>query len=375
MFRFESPLEVPRRIDVARLMLGAFFLAGCQTLLDAPDYHVESENALVRAFATPAAPATCAACLDVGVCGKAFDECAGRSSCSAFVNCLLSDASPAAEVRCVTLLEPSDADRQAAYALQNCYRGCVAECEGGQDFGCVDAFTWPVPRLESPIRITQSLSFIYEPPETSPVADARVSFCPPGPECENPLSTMDGEPLVAVTDSSGTYSVDVPITSEPANAAGFRGFRLVEGADFTTHRLESNVPFLVDRAEHTSILREETSTVVIGEFSAREDGAIDVLFAQVFDCRGNGAGDVFLDFPEAPLAVVRYKDSVSAVSTHSDGTLAAEHGAVVVSGLEIGVFNRVVARTRAGQVVAQADIYVPGDQIVLFSINPRERAQ
>jgi hypothetical protein len=357
----------------------ALALLGCERLLDAPEYRVEGTtpevvdaSPLVRRFAGTRPTQACVSCLELGACGESFATCEASESCSELAECMLDEASPSSDAWCVTRLEPSEADRASARSLFECFRTCVrgVECEGGDDFACVDDYTWPASAPNPTIKFTQTLSYIYE----APVADATVTFCPPGGDCERPL-TLSGEPLIATTDETGTYSVEVPIvTATSTSDGGFQGFRLVEGEAFDLHRLETNVRRMVDHAESTKLLPREASDLLIERIS--EDSLADsLILMQVFDCKGIGAGDMFLEFPETPEGVAYYKDGASPVAWRSDGTLASQEGAVGVGGLSAGRFHRVIARTRDGRAVADTDIWVPEGQIFLYGLYPKAKVQ
>jgi hypothetical protein len=179
---------------------------------------------------------------------------------------------------------------------------------------------------------------------------------------------------VATTDETGTYSVRIPIATAPASVAGFRGFRVVEGEGLLTHRLQANARLVVDHVQRTKLLRRDESELIFSFYGIGE--TIDALAVQMFDCRGVGAGDIFFEFPDSPEAMAHYKDDVSPVSVHDDGTLASQEGAALVTGLAAGrVPHRVVARTREGRTVGEADVFVPGDEFLVLNLYPSGKSQ
>lgn len=347
------------------LLLGA--LPGCQLLLGDPDYYFEptimtpDAMALMARFASGSP--SCSACLSAGTCGTAFETCSENPGCTAFAECKLTDPSPASDAWCVVGLEPLAEDRELARALSDCWQGCVQECEGGMDFDCMGNYTWPA-APQSTVTLTQELLFA---PAPTPVIGARVSACSPLPDCDS--IQLGGEP--AMTDEQGRYSVEVPVATEPQPLAGFRGYRLVEGAGLEPHRLSRNVPIMIDLVERTRLLSEEASGVLLPLLGAHDP--IDAMFFQVFDCRGVGAGGARLELPESPEAMVGYKADGSEISLTMDGTLTSQEGAGVVTGLEPGRYHRVQATTTSGEPLAIGDVYIPGDAIVLYSLymNPR----
>jgi hypothetical protein len=355
-------LSPSRRISILVLLAGT---CACESMLSAPDYHVADFDTRGRVLASRYAtgPSECVSCLTATSCGAAFERCAELPGCATFAECTREAPSPASEAECVLWLAPSDEIRDATLSLSNCYRSCVTECDVGRDFDCVGDYGWPG-SLPSRIRLEQTLHYLYATGEPdAPVVGAEVDVCPPGPDCDTPL-VLD-EP--AVTDETGTYEVSIPISTAPAALVGFRGFRQIRSDGHLPHRHQRNTPIVVDITEQTRILPHATTD---GIFSHLEtDAPLESMLLQAFDCRGVGAGDVFFELPDSPNAVVLYKTGVSVLSFSGGPTLASQEGAAAVVGVEAGRWHRVVARTQ-GLVVAEAEIYVPGDAVVLASLFP-----
>ncbi len=349
-------------------------LPACGLVLDAPDYHLATETPesplraseeLIQAFG-PDSPA-CTSCLMDGACGQAFDDCAVINECRELAVCLRERPSPASDPSCVVSQEPSEATRDMARVLLDCWRGCFNECGGGPDFACANDYTWPTPPRDV-VRLTQMLTFVRDRADKA-VAGARVSVCPveAGPleqPCETPLQ-LGAEP--ATTNEQGTYTVDVPIDLSPSPLAGFRGYRVVTGDGFLPHRLQRNAPILVDHEERTRLLDGPDTDVLVGLLGIQ-------LFLQVFDCGGVGAGGVYLEVTNASGATVHYKDGVSEhAETEVGPTQASQEGAAFVVNLEPGGPYRIEGRLENDELVVAGDVIVPPDTIVMFGLYPNAR--
>lgn len=340
--------------------------SACETVLSAPGYHVADIDTPARTLASRYAtgPDECVSCLTATSCGEAFERCAELPGCATFADCTLEAPSPASDAGCVVRLEPSDEIRDATLALSNCYRGCVTECDVGNDFRCVGSYGWPG-SLPREIRLKHTLHYLYATGEPdAPVVGAAVDICPPGSDCDTPLVLEQP----TVTDETGTYQVVVPVSTSPAALVGFRGFRQIRSDGHLPHWHQRNTPIVVDITEETRILPHATTDEIFSHLPTDEPLASMLL--QAFDCRGVGAGNVFFEFPESPDALVLYKTGVSVLSFSGGPALASQEGAAAVIGVESGRWHRVVARTTEGVVVAEAEIYVPGYAVVLASLFP-----
>jgi hypothetical protein len=346
-------------------LLAALVLAGsslaCEAVLGAPDYRVDAARdtpELVELYAT--GPASCAGCLRGGACGEAFAGCAGDRECAEFAACLLERPSPVAEAECVIRERPPEAVIAATRVLSRCYAQCVGECDAGSDFRCAGAYGLPGSLPSSTIRVTQTLRFLLSPHKA--VQGLEVSICRPGIACDEPLAR-------AVTDDSGTYSAEIPISTAPISEAGFRGYRMVHGESgrLYPHRLESSRALLVDHSEFTGLASEEVSREVLPALGITD--ALNLVLLQAFDCRGVGAGGIFfeLDSEEARVEYIR------GTARWGEGpTVASQEGAAFATGVRPGAYHEVRAVTAEGELVARDSIYVPGDALVVAALFPRE---
>ena len=348
-------------------LLGA--TCSCESVLSAPDYHTEAGDpvrALATTYASGAGPA-CVTCLTAGSCGDAFGGCVDLSGCREFTECMVESPSPASEANCVVQLEPSEETREAARALLACHRLCFKECDAGKDFSCVGNYGWLAGLRNSSIRLTQTFSYLQEEdtgrPDT-PVVGSEVTICPPGPDCDVPL---DIGPSPLVTDENGRYEVDIPISREPSPLAGFRGYRLITGEGHWPHRQQRNTRMVVDITEQTRLLSRATTDRIRGMLMTDPFAG---MLLQIFDCRGVGADDVYFKLPNSPEAEVHYKTDVSFYSVSDGPTLASQEGSAAVLNAGAGRWHRVEAWTSSGQLVAESDVYLPGDAIVLAALHP-----
>ncbi len=349
------------------MLVGA--TCSCESVLSAPEYFaIDGVPARALASRFASGPSECVSCLTATSCGAAFERCAALPGCSEFAECMLEEPSPASNASCVIRLAPSDEIRDATYALEDCYRNCVTECDVGRDFSCVGAYGWPGSLPSGTIRLKHTLSYLHATATgqlDAPVVGAEVTICAPGPDCTTPLDVGEA-PLL--TDRTGTYEVEIPISRAPAALVGFRGYRLIRGEGHLPHRQQRNTPIVVDLTERTRILSKETTEEIFERLGPENLLASMVL--QAFDCRGVGAGGVYFELPESPNALVLYKTGVSIFSFSNGPTLASTEGAAAVMNVEPGRWHHVQARTASGELVAESDVYVPGDAVVLASLYP-----
>lgn len=344
-------------------------VAGCDRVLGAPGYRLAREEAdpveqLVSMFSPP--NELCTECL-TSACQQDYEACAASQSCTQLVTCLLDEPSPASEAWCVLQLQPNEPALLTSRALADCWRGCAVPCDGGQDFSCAGKYAWPVPQQDT-VKLTQTLGDLFD--ANAPFSEATVTVCSPDPQCKAPATGKDGEPLVATTDATGTYTIEVPISKAPISVAGFRGFRRVASKGNLTHRLQVSTPLMTDRVEGTKLMRKAATDALLAV--AEVTNELDIMVVQVFDCRGVGAQGVTVDFmPHARR--LHYTDG-NWLQEGGEFTLASQEGTLVAQ-LGARAFSNVQATDQTGAVVASGSVYLPGDDFVIYGLYPRSGAE
>jgi len=343
------------------LLLVASCSLACESVLGGPDYRVVEPktpaHALLQRFSSGSEE--CNRCLAGSPCGEAFESCAEIPSCVEFASCTLEHPSPASDTECVVRLDPSDEARNTVQAIARCYSQCVGQCGGGRNFDCVGDYRYPGTLPHSTIRVTQTLRFLLAPDKST--EGLEVSVCRPGMSCDQPITT-------ATTDETGTYLAEFPISTAPVSEAGFRGYRLIHGqaGRLFPHRLHTSRPLMVSHDEQTGIASEELTREVLPSLGV--SGSFNLVFLQIFDCRGVGAGGAFFEIDSGTVA---YLHGVGEWSL-AGPTVASQEGAAVALGLTPGEYHEIRALTADGKELAADTIYVPGDALVMSSLFPKE---
>jgi hypothetical protein len=338
----------------------------CNFPVDADRFGVAEQTREDQAYsaellAAHAAPdSECERCIEAN-CGDALTECARSEGCSELTICARREANPGATTSCSNALDVDLETRRSRTALAACAATCGVECQAGREFSCADEYSVPRPPKDS-LWLAQKLGLAGL---GTALANASVSVCPLIGDCAEPIAT-------ATTDESGYYAVEVDIVRDPVSLAGFRGYRLVDSAATGLARLEQNIPVWSDEYRETHVLHELIAAELLERFDFESRS---VIFVQVFDCHGVGAGNIVLEVPNAPEARVLYVDPNQPSNADRTATGFDSEGSALIYDLEPGKQYELVARKAdGGDVVARGEATVPGDYPVYFGLfpNPKE---
>lgn len=340
----------------ATLVLASLVFA-CDFPVDDSKYEVDdSFNRIVEAFADD--NQSCEECFSG--CVAPIDECVATEGCTEFAECVRAEANPAGQATCQSQMVDVPFPVTVAYtAVVYCWMGCKSRCGVGSHWDCLDGYNvTQLPRRTA--KVQQSFSYLCE---DDAVQGAEVTFCDNEEHCRNK----------AVTDQTGTYTVDLP-TNQNAPLAGWDGFRRVVGEGLAVpHRLERNLPIWNDQVETTRLmspvcLAASTYGLKQADDSADWESAIAV---QLFDCHTSGAEGVVLEVTTAPNARILYTTSNGLGISYVEGSSSASgDGSALIGSLPAGEHELVAWETTSRRRVGTAHVTVTPGDVIMYSLLP-----
>ncbi len=226
-------------------------------------------------------------------------------------------------------------DDEPQRGLAGCTYVCELECPfAGQNFGCVEAFTWPKPsasQIDADIKVelVESLSL---PP--TPLPGAKVEAC-------DSVST-DCMPVVppAFTDSTGHARFALEINP----ISGFRGFVRVTGqtpAGSALVPLHAMVyPIISDGTATAYVLEEATLNELAQKYGGGRVANKAHLFAIIGDCTLHRAPGMTVELPPEAM--------IGATTTYFGGSATGSTGTAAIFNVEPGCYD-IVARNAEGR--------------------------
>ncbi len=350
----------------ALVVLALVPVPGCGFPVSDSKYEVDRTNAasferIVAAFS--GGSAACDECVR-DRCQSEIEACADIPDCAELAVCTRDGANPGAQASCESESRVGAVTLETLAALaevRECWLGCPSACAVGEAWSCLGNYTTPVPPQERAV-IRQSFTYLCG----GKAVGVEVAYCSAEGSCIQH----------AVTDATGSYTVEVPIHTNNT-LAGWHGFRRVDGAELVRpHRLERNLPIWSDAVEATVLMDDVCANYFRLVLQSQED-TVDwesVVAVQLFDCHTSGAEGVELTVETAPDAKIVYaaKDGAS-FATADDSSKTSGEGLALIGGLPLGEHDFVARESGSGKVVGRArDVKITGRDLIFYSIFPEQ---